>query len=58
MMRPQLLAWLALGIVALYVVLTVMGRMSEGRCEPYSRGLDCSLRKPTVVVPEGPGVIA
>lgn len=55
MMRPQWIAWLAIGIVTLYVILTVMGRMSEGRCEPFSRGLDCTNRKPIRINPPGVG---
>lgn len=57
MMRPQWIAWLAIGIVTLYLLFTVMTRLSEGRCEPFSRGLDCTNRKP-IVVPAGPGVVA
>jgi hypothetical protein len=57
-MRPQLLAWLAIAAVALYVIVTVMARMDEGRCRAYGQGMDCTGRKPVVVVPSGPSVIA
>ncbi len=57
-MRPQLLAWLAVGIVALYVLASVMGRLSDGRCRADGWIVECGFRKPVVVVPDGPGVMA
>jgi len=57
-MRPQWIAWIAIGIVALYVVFTVTDRMQEGRCRTGRGGLECTYRKPVVVIPDRPGVIA
>ncbi len=57
-MRPQWIAWIAIGIVALYVVFTVIDRMQEGRCRTGRGGLECTYRKPVVVIPDRPGVVA
>jgi hypothetical protein len=42
--REQLIAYLGLGIVALFVAFTLITRIQEGRCHPGGRrgGLDCT----------------
>ena len=44
-MRPQLLAWLAIGAVALYVIATVLGRSQAGRCVDIGGQMECTLPK-------------
>jgi hypothetical protein len=41
-----LIACLALGFVALYLVLTVMTRLSEGRCRTGDVQLNCTFHAP------------